>query len=189
MKTLMVPFEKQKRFRVNPIEIAIFSVISLIFVKSGYSLLYARQGFEPEVLTVSAQDPLGTAGSPISNLNGRMPASVGPSAPVAKTFSELKIGCEPDQRTADVSANKIRLIGNLCSGASVGAPDESAQDVKKVNVVNTSAKVAATVFPDYSNLRFSTDYIALAQGTNLITVEYEFKDGKVLGRQFSVNKN
>jgi hypothetical protein len=175
-----IPFESKKRFRVNPIEIAIFSVISLIFVKSGYSLLYAHDGFDPAALTASAQDPL-------APVEGRSPASV---APVAKTFSEVKIGCD-DKESPAVSSNKIRLIGNLCAEAAEAgaAVDETPQNVKKISVVNTSAKVAATVFPDYTNKKFSTDYISLAQGKNLIYVQYEFKDGKTLGHEFSIMKN
>jgi hypothetical protein len=173
-----IPFESKKRFRVNPIEIAIFSVISLIFVKSGYSLLYAHDGFDPAALTASAQDPLAPA-------EGRAPASV---TPATKTFSEVKIGCD-DKESPAVSSNKIRLIGNLCAEATAGAIDETPQNVKKISVVNTSAKVAATVFPDYTNLKFSTDYISLAQGKNLIYVQYEFKDGKTLGHEFSIMKN
>jgi hypothetical protein len=186
-----IPFEKQRRFRINPIEIAIFSVISLIFVKSSYSLLYSHEG-DTSVLTSSVEDPL-SAGT------GRTPAS----ATVAqKTFSEVKIGCDEKESPA-VTANKIRFIGSLCNTSAQtaaatsaaaatdtpSAPTAANENVKKISVINTSAKVAATVFPDYTNQRFSTDYITLAEGKNLIYVQYEYKDGTTLAHEFSIVKN
>ena len=174
-----IPFEGKKRFRVNPIEVAIFAVISLIFVKSGYSLLYSHEGFDPVALTASAEDPSTSA-------QGRTPASVTQTS--TKSFSEVKIGCDPTSDGQFVSARKIRLIGNLCAGTE-DAATETPVNVKKINVVNTSAKVTATVFPDYINQKFSTDYISLAQGKNVIYIEYEFKDGKTLGREYSITKN
>jgi hypothetical protein len=182
----MVPFESKRRFRVNPIEVAIFAVISLIFVKSSYSLLYARETLEPTVLTAQAEDPLKQ--EPVK-ADGRTPASVIPiSAP--RTFSEVTIGCEPGAISPNVNSTKIRLVGNLCAGKVDGAAhDELIQDVQKISVVNTSAKVTATVFPDYPNRKFSTDYMTLSQGANLIYVQYEFKDGKTMAREFSIMKN
>lgn len=168
-----IPFEDRKRFRVNPIEVAIFAVIGLIFVKSGYSLLYAHEGLEPVALTATAQDPL-------APIDGRTPAAQAN----AKTFSEVKIGCEPTTNDPEVTAKKIRLIGNLCGEAQPSTP----QDVKKISVVNTSAKVAATVFTDPANQKFSTDYISLNPGKNTIYVEYEFKDGKTFAREYNVTK-
>ena len=173
-----IPFESKRRFRVNPIEVTIFAVISLIFVKSGYSLLYTHDGFDPVALSASAEDP-------IAPNTGRTPASAMLNA---KSFGDVKIGCEADKVEQSVSAKKIRLIGSLCAGTE-NAVEETPLNVKKINVVNTSAKVAATVFPDYTNQKFSTDYITLAQGKNVIYVEYEFKDGKTLGREFNIMKN
>jgi hypothetical protein len=178
-----IPFETRRRFRINPVEIAIFSVISLIFVKSGYSLLYAHEGQDSAVLTASAEDPLSPA-------SGRNPASV---ASTLKTFSEVKIGCD-EKEGPTVTANKIRFIGSLCSStgtvasATTVSPDIS-DNLKKISVINTSAKVTATVFPDYPNQRFSTDYISLADGKNQIYVQYEFKDGTTFGHEFSIVKN
>lgn len=162
-----IPFESKRRFRVNPVEVVIFAVISLIFVKSGYSLLYTHDGFDPIALTTSAENS-------VTPVTGRAPASV---TPVVKNFTEVKIGCEPDKEGQSVNAKKIRLIGTICD------------EVDKINVVNTSAKVTATVFPDFPNQKFSTDYISLAQGKNVIYVEYQLKDGKILGREFSITQN
>jgi hypothetical protein len=211
---MSIPFEN-KKFRINPIELAIFAVVSLIFVKSGYSLFYSSDRFDPNALTATARNPIDTA-STNSRTDGRALAST----TAQKTFSEVKIGCDPSAVSPSVSAKKIRLIGALCKPAPAEVPGttaasdgpkestqsatettsvaqaavpaataESAASVKKISVVNTSANVAATVFPDYSKQRFSTDYISLNQGKNLIYVQYEFKDGKTLGQEFAVYKN
>jgi hypothetical protein len=178
-----IPFEDKKRFRVNPIEIAIFAVIAMICLKSGYSLLYSHDGFDPVALTANAEDPSTSAQT-------RAPASTGAAtqAAVTKSFTEVKIGCEPDKTGQAVSAHKIRLIGSLCAG-SENTSEETPLNVKKINVVNSSAKVAATVFPDYSNRKFSTDYISLAQGKNVFYVQYEFNDGKTLDREYDIENN
>jgi hypothetical protein len=216
---MSIPFEN-KRFRINPVEIAVFAVVGLIFVKSGYNLVYSHEGFEAAALTATAQDPIRT--------KDRNLASV---APVAQSnFSEVKIGCDPSAVTASVTSNKIRLIGSVCKpvemtsdqkeakadktsdenseaagdgtspptrplaapqsqpGVAAATP-EAAESVKTISVVNTSARVSATVFPDFHNERFSTDYISLAPGVNTIHVQYEFKDGQTLGQEFSVTKN
>jgi hypothetical protein len=208
---MSIPFEN-KKFRINPIEIAVFAVVGLIFVKSGYNLLYAKSGYEATALTEAAQDPVHDPIHDSLRARDRDPAQVQASQ---STFSEIKIGCDPSVVTPSTNSAKIRLIGALCKPAemvqapkqedtetSENAPavqalpvavptvtEEAAENVKRISVVNTSARVAATVFPDYSNQRFSTDYISLTQGKNLIYVQYEFKDGKTLGQEFSVTKN
>jgi hypothetical protein len=216
---MSIPFEN-KRFRINPVEIAVFAVVGLIFVKSGYNLIYSHEGFEAAALTATAQDPI--------RIKDRHPASVAPTA--QSNFSEVKIGCDPSAITASVTSNKIRLIGSVCKpventsakqdkkddtktvaddqeandgttpptrpltppqsqpGVAAATP-EAAESVKTISVVNTSARVSATVFPDFHNERFSTDYISLAPGVNTIHVQYEFKNGETLGQEFSVTKN
>jgi hypothetical protein len=201
---MAIPFEN-KRFRVNPIELAIFAAVTLILAKSGYSLMYSHEGSETSTLASIAQDPIA-----IENR--------GPAAVIQKTFTEVSIGCDPSVESPAVSANKIRLIGALCkpSDAPAAKPvvastdndsddqtdvadakaptaddvqHETTADVKQISIVNTSAKVAATVFPDFAHQRYITDYISLAQGKNLIYVQYEFKDGKTLGHEYTVTKN
>jgi hypothetical protein len=220
---MSIPFEN-KRFRINPVEIAVFAVVGLIFAKSGYNLVYSHEATETRALTSTAQDPIRTS--------ERNPAALAPLA--QSSFSEVKIGCDPSQVSASVTSNKIRLIGSVCKpvenapgnkqegtktatassknddndetndgtsppthplaapqsqpGVAAATP-ESAESVKTISVVNTSARVSATVFPDYSNERFSTDYISLAPGKNTIHVQYEFKNGETLGQEFSVTKN
>jgi hypothetical protein len=201
---MAIPFEN-KKFRVNPIELAIFAVATLILVKSGYSLIYSHDGQETSTLAATAPDPIA-----IENRN--------PAAATQKTFTEITIGCDPTVENS-VSANKVRFVGALCKPSNAVTPtavknndqnqdqaaaadaktpavaaaddvtNETTADVKTISIVNTSAKVAATVFPDIQHQRYVTDYISLAQGKNLIYVQYEFKDGKTLGREYTVTKN
>jgi hypothetical protein len=223
---MSIPFEN-KRFRINPIEVAVFAVVGLIFAKSGYNLIYTHDGGDTPTLTASAQDPIRS--------QDRVPAALPPMA--ASNFSEVKIGCDPSAVTAQVTSNKIRLIGSVCKPVENAAPKqddtktasasassgdrddgndeandgttppthpllspqsqpgvaaatpEAAESVKTISVINTSARVSATVFPDFHNERFSTDYISLAPGKNTIHVQYEFKNGETLGQEFSVTKN
>lgn len=214
---MAIPFEN-KKFRINPIELAIFAVATFIFVRSGYSLIYAHNGQETPTLAASAPDPVAPASQ-----DSRTPAAAFP-----KTFTEVTIGCDPTIENS-VSANKVRFVGSLCKPANMPAPasvtpatgeadatdtdadtdtteianapvaakpaiaddvsSETTADVKQISIVNTSANVAATVFPDLQHQRYVTDYVTLAQGKNLIYVQYQFKDGKTLGREYTVTKN
>ena len=201
---MAIPFEN-KRFRINPIELAIFAAATLILAKSGYSLMYPHEGAETSTLAALAQDPIAVENR-------------GPAAAIQRTFTEITIGCDPSVESPAVTANKIRLIGALCKPSDAPAAQpavadtqndsedqadvadakapvvddvqhETTADVKQISIVNTSAKVAATVFPDFAHQRYITDYISLAQGKNLIYVQYEFKDGKTLGHEYTVTKN
>lgn len=208
-----IPFESKKRFRINPIEIAIFAAIALIFVKSGYNLLYAHEISDSASLLALEKETV----SPLSD--GRSPAAI---SPANRTFTEVTIGCKNTEDGPTVSAKKIRLMGSLCTqfesptlAAAIPATEEdsdqndeaqdsapsqkvenqtaeapeSPQNVKRINIVNTSARVAATVFPDLTNEKFSTDYISLNDGKNLIHIEFEFKDGRSISRELTITKN
>ena len=46
------------RFRTNPVELGIFSVVTVIFLGSLYNLFYNHTGFHPAVLSTMAANPI-----------------------------------------------------------------------------------------------------------------------------------
>jgi hypothetical protein len=160
-----------KRFRTNPVELAIFSVITLIFFNSVYNLFYDQQGFHPAALSPMAANPVS---------EGRSPASV------SQSFVNLDVKCDatPDQ---DTTATKVRITGNLCGEGRVPASDGS--KLVKTEVVNNANKFGATVFTDVNAGKFSTDYIPLNLGKNPIHVEFTYRGGEVVSQDFNVVKN
>jgi len=163
-----------KRFRTNPVELAVFSVITLIFFNSVYSLFFDQQGFRPEALTPMAANPTS---------ENRAPAS---GAATSQAFVNIDMRCDanPDK---DTVAAKARVTGVLCGEGRMPASDPT--DLVQTQVTNIANKFTATVFADPGNGKFSTDYIPLALGKNPIHVEFLYRGGKVVSQDFNVVKN
>jgi hypothetical protein len=162
-----------KRFRTNPVELAIFSVITLIFFNSVYNLFYDQQGFRPAALKPMAATPIS---------EGRSPAS----ASVPQAFVNVGVRCDANA-DKDTTATKVRLTGMLCGEGR--APASDATTLVKAQVTNTANKFAATVFTDVNSGKFSTDYIPLNLGKNPIRIEFSYRGGKVVTQDFNVVKN
>lgn len=165
------PSSNVKRFRANPVELAIFSVISLIFFNSVYNLFYDQQGFHPAALTPMSANPIS---------EGRSPAST------SQAFVNVDVRCDgnPDK---DTTATKVRLTGALCADGRVPASDTTS--LVKTQVINNANKFTATVFTDVNSGKFSTDYIPLNLGKNPIHLEFSYRSGKVVSQDINVVKN
>jgi len=157
-----------RRFRTNPVEWAVFAVVSLIFCNSVYNLFYGQQGFQPNALTAMAANP---------TTEGRAPASVG------QTFVNLEVRCgnTPEQIT---SALKTRIIGPLCGMSG----EDDAGKLTETSIVNGANKFNATVFTDLGAGKFSTDYIPLNLGPNPIHIEFKYRDGRLVSQDFQIVK-
>jgi len=167
------PAAPVRRFRINPVELAIFSVVTLIFLNSVYNLFYDRQGFHPTTLTPMVSKP---------TTEGRSPASV------SKLFPNLEVKCEQPQgavQSQETTAGKVRLTGPLC-GAMAAA---DAAKLIKTQVVNNTNRFSATVFTDVSAGKFSTDYIPLNTGKNVIHVEFTYQGGRTVAQDLNVSRN
>ena len=150
-------------------EIAIFSVISLIFFNSVYNLFYDHQGFHGTALTAMAANPVS---------EGRSPASV------SQAFINVSVACEANA-DQDTSANKVRMTGALCDTG----PSNDPSHLIKTQVVNNANKFNATVFTEVNAAKFSTDYIPLSLGKNPIHLEFTYLGGKVVTHDITVVKN
>jgi hypothetical protein len=155
---------------MNPVELAIFSLISLVFFNSVYNLFYDRRGSHSTTIAQLTDDP---------SAENRAPASTATS-----TFQNLDIKCEPSM-TLNTSAEKIRLLGPLCGRGTKGA----SATVTKVSITNTANSKPATVFIDESKGKFTTDYIPLNPGPNPIHMEFIYKGGNQVTPELTVNKN
>ena len=156
-----------KRFRINPVEVAIFSIVTLIFLNSVYNLFYDRQGFHPAALAPMAANPTS---------EGRSPASVGQS------FMNLEVKCETNSEQ-ETAAAKVRLTGALCG---VGATAADASKLLKTQIVNNANKFSATVFTDTTAGKFSTDYIPLNTGKNPIRIEFVYQEWIAHGGRWGI---
>ena len=160
--------QRTRHFKINPVELAIFSGVSLIFLNSVYNLFYDHGGFHPKALEPMASNPIS---------EGRSPASISP------LFMMVELKCEPSLER-QTSANKLRLTGDLC-GAST--PSDLSKLVK-TQIFNASNHFTATVFTDTASSKFSTDYIPLAAGKNLVRVEFQFQGGRTISQDLNVDR-
>lgn len=170
---------KFRHFKVNPVELAIFAAVTLIFCNSVYNLFYDRPAGSLVPMLTKAKAP-GSTG-----LSGRFPASIERRktevAPVA-IFARKELGCEA-QQSYGTTAKEIQLSGLLCGSKSF----EDAQNLVKTEIVNLNHKgYSVTVFPDTKNLKFTTDYIPLVEGQNSIRVDFVYKNGKTISNHLNV---
>src|SRR4051812_4439821 len=97
----MSSHQKVRRFRANPVEVAIFSVITLVFFHSVYSLFYETPVDYPAIFSNSVAS---------TAVKGRSPASV----PSSSSLMALNVQCDNPADAQDITASKVRITGFLC---------------------------------------------------------------------------
>lgn len=173
-----IPPEQSRTFKTNPVEIAIFAVVAIVFMNSAYRLVYSRDTFKAVALAPMNSNPV---------TEKRAPASLVEAAPATSSvpfFLNMDVSCGP-ALSQDTQATKVRLTGPLC-GAST--PDE-VKAFSKARIVNGANKFSATIFPDTTANKFSTDYIPLESGTNAIQLEFTYSAGKTAAHEIILNRN
>ncbi len=171
------PSKKEHKFRTNPIEIAILSVISLIFFNSVYNLFYGQQSVK--ITSADLQQP---SSSGPTSMN-RLDSSRGPASMIANMpgYANVDIRCENDPEHG-TAASKVRLAGELCGSRSPASADE----LTTATVINEANKFTATVFSHGGS--YSTDYIPLNAGKNPIRIEFAYRGGKKFTQDVVITK-
>jgi len=163
-----------KKFRINPVEWLIFSIMTFAFGYSSYCLIYQDSVFTKPLGVSSYRALDSTFGAT------RMPASV------AHPLLNVELKCSESEAAAEqtTQASKLRISGETCdqSQALTGV-------LKKTSIINSANRFAATVFMDTTTHKFSTDYIPLNLGKNTIHIEFSYAGGKIQTRDLIVTKN
>ncbi len=159
---------QSRKYKVNPMEVAILSVVSLLFVNSVYNLFYDWQGLHPT--------PHAAKGSGYLNEN-RVPAGI------QQTYLTLDVPCGPPYKEV-TGALKVRLSGTPCGLD----PGEEASKLLKTTISNTVNDFAASVSTDPSTGRYSTDHIPLEPGLNSISIEFSYQDGRVVTQELTLER-
>jgi hypothetical protein len=150
---------KSHRFKVNPVEVAIFALVGVILGRSVYHLFQERETFQ--VATLKPMEGLPTVAP------NRTPAAFqGEHA-----FLSLHYDCDRTSAQA-TQAQKLRLQGGLCAPKALGMLGDF--KISKSSIRNLTNDFTATIFPDTLQKRFSTDYIPLAEGKNSIEIEFQY---------------
>jgi len=169
----MKPSNKtNKPFRINPVEFLIFAFFAAVFTNSLYNLFYDHQG-----------NPVG------DKLTLTAPAA--PAAEVAGAYS-LELKCDATNERA-TDSSKLRITGMLCTntGSVDSRSPASKEDLKvsTISVSNENNHFNATVFTDFGGSKYSTDYIPLSSGKNVLKVVYTLESGKTINQSLTVTKN
>ena len=158
--------QRVRRFRANPVEVAIFSIVTLVFTHSVYSLFYDTQSFYPgsfmsrSYASAPPSRDIASASASLSALTG------------AASQLELDFKCEGSV-TQETGASKVRISGPLC-----GMNETStAGRLVRATIENKKNQFQATVFTDIYHGKFSTDYIPIETGDNQIKLEFRYFDG------------
>jgi hypothetical protein len=159
------------RFRVNPIEVTFLSVISLVFLNSVYNLIYEHHGIQVMTQSAMATHP---------KTEGRTIAST----TTTKSFFNFSLDCAASTQEI-TSASYIRVSGLICGYN----PEEADETKPKIQVSNRTNRNAATVFPDLSLGKFSTDYFTLENGENHIQVEIKLNEDKVITKEIIITRS
>jgi len=171
-----------RRFRANPIEVAIFSVITLVFSHSIYSLFYDTQAlYTAEIANHYYQVAPAYASSTLT----RAPTSVDGSS---QHVADLDFNCQT-QMQLQTTANKVRIVGPICNTEGTPTDESTASSKKWTNalVQNQKNSFQATLFPDFTHGKFSTDYIPLEEGENKLQLEFTFPDGSTTRSELSLS--
>jgi hypothetical protein len=160
----MSKFSAVKRFRTNPVEYGIFATVTLLFAHSIYSFFYHDE------VRFTALAPV--TSKPYSET--RSLASISPAT------LNLEMSCDKPTGT-ETTAPRLRLTGPLCGGT-------PQVPMKAAAITNTTNHYTATVFNDADTAKFSTEYIPLTNGDNVIRVDFIGQDGKSQTRTVTVSR-
>lgn len=163
----LIKMDSPKKFRVNPIEVVIFSIVFLMLFHSVYNLFYDKQILDAGPLSAALFS---------DTTPGRMPATL-------QSFQNIEITCIKKQET-EMQASKVRLTGPICG---LREADSKSQQFK-TQILNQTNNFEATVFTDVSAGKFSTDYIPLAPGKNQIFIKFDFENNKII-QELIITKN
>lgn len=159
------------KFRINPIELVIFSTVVLIFLNSAYHLV--EEGSE---LSLAALSPAHERPS----IQSRGPASL--RSDVQESLADTAVSCDRASQQS-TSAPKTRLVGEIClPRTSIGPSMPSYKDrpasaprFKDAEVTVAQTGQTAHIFVDPETGKFVTDYIPLNEGPNDIQMKFKFE--------------
>ena len=150
-------------FRMNPVELFIFLGMTFIFFNSLHHLFFNWQDFNS--VFNNAPNPTRTPAS-FTDLSSK------------KTLLNFEVPCDFTVQEQDTSASKIRFFGSLC-----------ASETFRTQIINETNQSNATVFIDQRGKKFSSDYIPLNSGKNMILLSFIQKDGKTFSKNLTIVRN
>lgn len=154
---------------INPFEKMILTLSVLGTLASFYTYLKSDRTIHPHLLTQIRSNPLS---------EGRKLASLSHGS-----LKTLEFQCFKPQDLI-VHSKKVRIIGHICNAfGSLGNP----QQLLSSQINNTTHPFEATVFAVTDSAEFSTDYIPLALGENILHFEFSFSDQPTFSTDWKIH--
>lgn len=146
-----------KTFKVNPVELLIFTGVSLVFLNSVYKLFYDWNIRDPQKL-----DLIGLQSASEGN------RGIASTSTAQKSQFQLVCGEKQDLET---TASRVLLLGEIC-----GRDTSGSRKFKSAQILNTTNNKGTTVYSQMITGRFSSDFIPLEPGANRIVVRFTYED-------------
>ncbi len=162
-------------------EIAIFSLVSLVFFHSAYRLLVNAGGdYVPAETRATAAQALRASRGLAAAIDRRAETvkAVAPQDPEQTGYIPYRTQCKTSGESLQTSAPRIRIVGTPCGlRAPASVPSPASAPLTQSRVENSTTRYVATVFNDPVTREFSTDFIPLDTGTNRIRLEFKYGNG------------
>lgn len=183
----MATIKRLRSFRVNPIEVVIFSTVAAVFAHSVYRLFSESDSLELTALTKTVES---ASRAPASVLDG---SGEQPALQAQQLLSLVNIGCQAEFSQTSASF-KVRIQGTICTDLRKPASSDPVKageiphKLTNVTVKNLTSTFGATVFIDPLTQVFVTDYITLQEGVNELKIQRTFDDGKIVEQKVTLQK-
>ncbi len=166
----MANSEINAKFRINPIELGIFSLVVLVFLNSAYNLI--DEGSDLKLSALSPEHE-------IPSIQTRGPASRKTTS--TQLLENTQLSCNGDTSETTTAA-KIRFSGEVClprakigpSMPSFASRPAGAPSFQGASISVPASGHEANVFVDLSSGKYTTDYIPLRLGQNEVRVDFKF---------------
>ncbi len=157
--------------RVNPVEIFVLCVVGGMCAFSLFQLVQ-----NPPELAATAERGLA---SQVVRENAVAQAR-------SRSFLSLELNqCGANLDQPPTTASRARLVGTLCGFD----PAAGTAQLVGTQVSNAKSGYSATVFTDLREGRFSTEYIPLQPGPNVLTIRFDYRGGKSFTQEIEITKN
>lgn len=174
--SVLPPPKETKKKRVNAVEVAVLSVVASMCALSLVQLLR-----NPPDLGAS----LG-ASAPERGLASQVVRENVVAQARARSALSLEINqCNASLEQPPTTAARARLSGLLCGYDPAG----STSQLLSTHISNLKSGYTATVFTDLRAGRFSTEYIPLTDGANVLSIHFKYEGGKSFKKEIEITKN
>ena len=164
--------QNKERFITRFIEYIILNLVLMIFFHSIYHVVYKNENFNLNVFSKFFHF--------IENHPKEKKRKI--------SFLVIDVSCETEIKKI-TQANQIRIQGSLCSTQKKSQRNiASLKEKNEITVLNEKNHFLATIFKKKNKKQYSTDYISIEPGINLIHISMIDSHGNEIQQKIEIIK-